>query len=161
MIINIVPVQRSHLPALKNMIDKLGLFPSEFLDGMMSDFFTNPATTDRWYTGLLDDHPITVVYFAPEKLTEGTHNLYLIAVDPDFEGKGIGSYLLKFVENNLIQSGARVLIVETSGLPEFQLTRKFYEKHGYHHEATIRDFYKDGDDKVVFWKKLKIDLLPL
>jgi ribosomal protein S18 acetylase RimI-like enzyme len=34
------------------------------------------------------------------------------------------------------------------------LTRRFYTTLNYAHEATIRDYYKDGEDKIVFWKRL-------
>ena len=51
------------------------------------------------------------------------------------------------------------MIVETSGADEFRLTRKFYENLNYHKEATIRDFWSEGDDKVIYWKKLNIKLL--
>ena len=54
----------------------------------------------------------------------------------------------------LQQQGARILIVDTSGADNFQLTRQFYENLNYTKEAVIRDFWEEGDDKVVFWKKL-------
>ncbi|MBK6785246.1 MAG: hypothetical protein IPG79_16975 [Saprospiraceae bacterium] len=46
------------------------------------------------------------------------------------------------------------MIVDTSGTDDFRLTRNFYEKLGYNKEAVIRDFWKEGDDKVIYWKKL-------
>jgi ribosomal protein S18 acetylase RimI-like enzyme len=98
--------------------------------------------------------PVAVAYCAPERLTAGTYNLYLIAVHKDFQGKGIGSQLMNHVELLLNSQGYRVLLVETSGLPEFELTRKFYDKCNYSREAVIRDFYDEGEDKVIFWKKL-------
>lgn len=61
---------------------------------------------------------------------------------------------MSYVENLLKENGHRILLVETSGLPEFELTRKFYDKLGYKREAVIREFYQEGEDKVVFWKKL-------
>ena len=48
----------------------------------------------------------------------------------------------------------RVLLIETSGLPTYDLTRRFYAKHGYEEAATLRDFYCDGDDQVIFRKRL-------
>jgi RimJ/RimL family protein N-acetyltransferase len=45
--------------------------------------------------------------------------------------------------------------VETSGLPEFEATRRFYERNGYVREARIRDFYRKGEDKIVFWKRVQ------
>ena len=62
--------------------------------------------------------------------------------------------MMTFIEDYLKNLSHRVLIVETSSVLEFQSTREFYLKRGYTHEATIRDFWKEGDDKVIFWKKL-------
>jgi hypothetical protein len=53
--------------------------------------------------------------------------------------------------------GGRMLIVETSGSPDFERTRKFYIQCGYEEEARIRDFYATDDDKVVFRKVLSLD----
>ncbi|WP_395341673.1 hypothetical protein PN836_019815 [Ningiella sp. W23] len=59
------------------------------------------------------------------------------------------------VEQTLTINRARILLVETSGLPEYQLTRNFYPKCGYTQVAVIPEYYDEGDDKVVFWKSLK------
>lgn len=72
----------------------------------------------------------------------------------DFQGKGIGAEMMQYIEDLLMESGQRILIVETSGLPEFERTRNFYDKCNYERAAVIRDFYQDGEDKVVFWKKI-------
>ncbi len=61
---------------------------------------------------------------------------------------------MAYVENLLREKGHRIILVETSGLPEFELTRKFYDQIGYQREAVIREFYSEGEDKVIFWKKL-------
>lgn len=95
-----------------------------------------------------------VAYVAPERLTDGTWNLYLIAVQPGAQNRGRGTALLRHVEELLQARGARVLIVDTSGLPEFERTRAFYRKCGYDEEARIRDYWKAGDDKIVFRKAL-------
>lgn len=61
---------------------------------------------------------------------------------------------MRYVEDALRASGQRVLLVETSGLPAFALTRKFYVKCGYEKEAQVRDYYAPGDDMVLFRKVL-------
>jgi len=33
-------------------------------------------------------------------------------------------------------------------------TRRCYSKNGYDREAVLRDYYRDGDDLVVFRKRL-------
>ena len=101
-----------------------------------------------------DDGPVGVAYYAPERMTDGTWNLYMIAVHPARQGQGRGAALVRHVEEALAARGGRVLIVETSGLGSFERTRAFYRKCGYDDEARIRDFYKAGDDKIVFRKAL-------
>jgi ribosomal protein S18 acetylase RimI-like enzyme len=147
-------VVKGDLDDLKAVIETSGLFPPDLLEGMVSDFFTDPGTQDIWLTKLMDGKAVAIAYCAPERLTAGTYNLYLIAVHKAFQGKGIGRELMKYIEALLKSKGNRVLLVETSGLPEFELTRKFYDHCRYTREAVIRDFYNEGEDKVVFWKKL-------
>ncbi|MEL6558535.1 MAG: GNAT family N-acetyltransferase [Bacteroidota bacterium] len=147
-------VTKQDIEALKAVIDSSELFPSELLEEMMIDYFSNQDTSELWFTKEEDSKPVIIAYCAPEKMTEGTSNLYLIAVRKEYQGKGLGAEMMKYVEDTLRERGDRVLLVETSGLSEFELTRKFYDQLGYHREAVIREFYAEGEDKVIFWKKL-------
>lgn len=147
-------VNQKDLPYLKQVLDSIELFPSEMLDDMISDYFNNPETEDIWFTALENNRPISIGYCAPEKLTEGTYNLYAIGVSGAIQGKGMGRKMMHFIENHLKEKGGRILIVDTSGTADFKATRKFYEDLNYTKEAVIRDFWAEGDDKVVFWKRL-------
>jgi ribosomal protein S18 acetylase RimI-like enzyme len=147
-------IKHEDVEAIKKVIDAVALFPSELLDGMMADYFQNEMTEDIWITKEIDGVPVAVAYFAPEKLTNGTYNLYLIAIHNAYQGMGIGKQIMGYVEKYLKELGQRILIVETSGLPQFEMTRDFYIQCGYNKEAVIRDFYNEGEDKIVYWKKL-------
>ncbi len=92
--------------------------------------------------------------FGPRPLTQGTYDLYWIAVDPHSRQKGVGRALLTASEENVRQSGGHLLFVETSGSEKYHSTRQFYHATGYLLEATIRDFYQPGDDLVIFTKHL-------
>lgn len=151
---NIRMVNKSDVESLKEVLDSIELFPSEMLDDMIADYFTNPESQDIWFTAEENGKPISIGYCAPEKLTEGTYNLYAIGVRGDIQGKGTGRQMMDFIEDHLRQNGQRILIVDTSGTEAFQLTRKFYENLNYTKEAVIRDFWEEGDDKVIYWKKL-------
>ena len=146
-------VVREDIDKLKEVIDSGELFPSELLDGMLENYLRGEENS-LWLTGDSKE-PSFVAYCAPERMTEGTWNLYLIAVHEKLQGSGIGKRVLSHVEKHLKEKEARVLIIETSGLPEFESTRNFYRKCDYTEEARIRDFYEKGDDKVVFWKSLE------
>lgn len=147
-------IEPSDLAGVKEVLDSSELFPSEMLDDMIHDFITNPNSEEVWLTTVAEGTPISMAYLAPERMTEGTYNLYAIAVHKDRQGDGIGGQLMNHIEDYLTAKGHRVLIVETSGLPEYELTRTFYHKHNYKKEAVIRDFYQAGEDNVVFLKKL-------
>ena len=54
--------------------------------------------------------------------------------------------------SDIRQLNGRLLLIETSSLPHYELTRRFYLKHHYDQAAVLRDFYADGDDMVVFRK---------
>ena len=88
-------------------------------------------------------------------MTEGTWNLLLIAVHPDYQGKGYGTSILNYIEQMLAARGERLLLIETSSLDSFELTQAFYLKCGYEKEAQIREFYQAGKDKIVFRKLLR------
>jgi ribosomal protein S18 acetylase RimI-like enzyme len=86
--------------------------------------------------------------------TEGTYDLYWIAVHPEHQGEGGGSRLLDEVERRLNEREARLLVVETSARSDYESTRRFYERRGYGEHARISDFYAFGDDRVIYAKRL-------
>jgi GNAT superfamily N-acetyltransferase len=126
----------------------------ETLSEMLSDYFGGDRNTDCFWITDEDNEPVGVAYCEPERMTRQTWNLQLIAIRPDRQGQGRGAALLHYVEQTLASRGGRMLVVETSGLPDFERTRTFYTKCGYEEEARIRDFYTAGDDKVVYRKIL-------
>ena len=100
------------------------------------------------------EHVLGYACFGPRALTDRTYDLYWIAVDPQVRGGGIGKRLLAACEEAIRKLGGRLLIVETSGLEKYAPTRGFYQVTGYLLEATLKDFYRDGDDLVIFTKRL-------
>ena len=148
------PATSKDLPALKAVIDANDLFPSDMLDEMISDYLHNKDSNDYWFT-YDDGQPVAIGYCATEKMTQGTWNLYLIAVHPDYQKSGHGASMLQHIEQKLAERGERILLIETSGLQSFEGTREFYRKCGYSQEARIREFYQAGEDKIVFRKLLK------
>ena len=155
MSISIRPTQTTDCDDLKLVLDSCELFPSELLDEMIYDYFNNPETEDIWFTAISDEVPVALGYCVPEKLTEGTYNLLAIGVSKNVQGKGIAKEMMHYIEQLLKDKGARILIVETSSDDVQFPARNLYNKIGYHQEAIIRDFWNDGEDKIVFWKRVK------
>ncbi|MFQ3650705.1 MAG: N-acetyltransferase [Gemmataceae bacterium] len=93
-------------------------------------------------------------YYAPDVMTDRTWYLYWIAIERQRQGSGLGSQLLRYVEADICRRRGRLLFIETSSLPHSEATRRFYHKHGYEVNGQLRDFYSDGDDMVIFRKRL-------
>ena len=92
--------------------------------------------------------------YGPRDLTDGVHDLFWIAVDPNARLHGVGRTLLTACEEAVRSLGGRMLIAETSGTEPYASTRKFYLSMGYINEANIKDFYTPGDDLAIFVKRV-------
>jgi ribosomal protein S18 acetylase RimI-like enzyme len=95
------------------------------------------------------------VCFGPTPATEGTYDLYWIAVDPAMQGKGIGQALMEFVEGKIRQRKGRLVVIETSSTEKYAPTRSFYTQQQYQLESQIRDFYRPGDDRLTYVKRFQ------
>ncbi len=146
-------MSRNDLNAVSAILDDTGLFPSEML-AEMAEPFLNGAQPHIWLTAFKGNDAVGFAYCEPERMTDGTYNLLAIAVDPNRQSNGIGQFIVAAVEQSVRNLGGRVLLVETSSLPEYERTRAFYDQLGYDREAVIREFYAVGEHKVVFWKQL-------
>lgn len=154
----------AEVPAILELAVTSGLFPpdgtAEVADVLVSALKGELGPDHIWLT-LDEEGSIGVAYFAPERLTEGTWNLYMLAIHPDHQRQGRGAALVRHVEDVLRSRDGRLLLIETSGLGTFERTRAFYRALGYDEEARIRDFYKPGDDKVIFCKPLGSPTRPI
>jgi len=94
------------------------------------------------------------VSFGPTPLTESTYDLYWIAVDKSKHRGGVGKRLMKFTEEETVRRGGRMLLIETSSQETYGGTIQFYERSGYELVGRIPEYYKAGDDKLIFAKAL-------
>lgn len=95
------------------------------------------------------------ICYGPTPLTEGTWDIYWLAVSPSQQSHGIGKTLLAFAEVNIQKAKGRLALIDTSSKPEYETTRRFYQTQGYEPACCIADFYAPDDDKLVFQKRLK------
>lgn len=93
-------------------------------------------------------------YYAPDAYAENVWNLWWIGVDPAAHGTGAGRVLLEHFEGVVSANGGRVLVIETSDLPQLARAQAFYARAGYAERGRIPDFYADGEAKVIFSKRI-------
>lgn len=94
------------------------------------------------------------VCYGPTPLTDGTFDLYWIAVDPDCRGRGAGRFLHDAMLADLRGRGARLVRLETSSQDSYDGTLRFYEALGYEVVSRVGDFYRPGDDLVTLFLRL-------
>jgi ribosomal protein S18 acetylase RimI-like enzyme len=61
----------------------------------------------------------------PERLIG---EVWMLAVDPDFQHRGIGSALTTFATERLRDAGMRLVMIDTGGDPGHAPARRVYEK---------------------------------
>jgi len=92
--------------------------------------------------------------FGPIPCTVESYDIYWIAVQEELRRSGLGVELLKKVEEKIKEMGGKRIYVETSSREQYEPTRSFYNRCGYRREATLKNFYSPGDDKVIYLRAL-------
>lgn len=93
------------------------------------------------------------ICWGPAPLTEGTWDIYWIAVARGKQRAGVGTALLESAEDKIRQNNGRLIFIETSSKPEYNEARRFYLSRNYKPICQIADFYAPGDDKLIFEKR--------
>ena len=143
---------------IKDIAARVDVFSQEEVE-CVADLWNDYLTTGPQIGGYNfiverdEDRVLGFACYGPRDLTSGVYDLYWIAVDPNAHRGGAGRRLLAATEEAVHQAGGRMLIAETSGTTAYDGTRKFYLDTGYVQEATIKDFYIDGDDLAIFVKR--------
>jgi ribosomal protein S18 acetylase RimI-like enzyme len=136
-----------------HVLETSGLFPPDLLGPMVAPYLKGEAQ-DIWLLATRANSIVGFTYAAPERMTEGTWNMLAIAVDKVAQGQRIGRQIVAHLEQMLLEQKQRLLLVETSGLADYEPTRRFYRTLGYAEVARIPDFYQAGEDKQIFCKAL-------
>jgi ribosomal protein S18 acetylase RimI-like enzyme len=158
MTVRIRPMLEGDKPAVMSILRATPEFnPAELVvaEEVIDSYLADPQGSG--YNMLVADDPAISGYigYGPTPLTEGTWDVYWIAAAPQKKGKGIGSALLTCAEDKIKEAGGRLIVIETSSLPSYERTRRFYSKHNYEAIARVPDFYAPGDDKIILQKRLK------
>lgn len=99
-------------------------------------------------------HVVGFAHYGPAPITDGTWFVYWIAVDQSSRAQGLGTIILKNLEQEIRREQGRMILIETSSKPHYEATRQFYLRKGYTLCSTIPDYYANGDSKCIFQKRL-------
>jgi len=109
------------------------------------------------YQFVLAERGATLVGYAcygPIQGTQGSFDLYWIAVSPEEQRRGLGAQVYGRAEAAMRKAGAKHIYADTSSSDRYAGTRGFYQRMGFREEARLLDFYAPGDGKIVYAKAL-------
>lgn len=152
------PLGREDRGPVRDLVAATGVFTEEEIEiavELIDAVLNVPGQTDYIIRVAEEEGKVAGYYcVGPTPATEGTFDLYWVAVDPALHGKGIGRALDDDACDLVRGLSGRLIIAETSSLPRYRRTREFYLRRGYSQLAKIADYYRPGDDLVVYGKYL-------
>jgi len=154
------PMEPPDKAPVVELIRATGFFtPDEIAvaEELMDVYLEEPDQKDYEVVVIENDRKATVGYmtWGPTPLTEGTYDIYWMAVSPSEQGKGWGKTLLRWAEDEVRRRDGRLILIETSSQPKYLRTRQFYIDLEYNEVARVPDFYRAGDDRVIYAKHFR------
>lgn len=96
--------------------------------------------------------PMAYTCYGEIPLTEKRFDLYWIVVSPKVQGQGVGKKIMEATEERIAALDGKHIYAETSSTDHYIPARKLYLKHGFIEACVVKDFYRNGDDKVLYQK---------
>jgi GNAT superfamily N-acetyltransferase len=151
------PMQARDKDAVLGLIRATGFFTAAEVgvaEELMDVYLGQPDQKDYGVVVVEDDRggPAGYMTWGPTPLAEAAYDLYWMAVSPSEQGRGRGKELVRWLEAEVGRRNGRVIIIETSSQPKYHGTRQFYIDLGYKEVARVPDFYRAGDDRVIYAK---------
>ena len=154
------PIAAGDREAIRALVAGTGAFKPHEVDEAMEliDVALTREGQDDYHPYVLVEEDGTVAAYAcfgKNAMTKATFDLYWIATRADRMGKGYGRAILSFVEGEVRRRGGKLLVIETSSQETYGGQRLFYEKTGCTLVARLPDYYDDGDDKLIYLKRIR------
>jgi|GEM_PF-5412988 len=86
---------------------------------------------------------------------EDTWEIFVISVSPKYQGNGLGKRMIRYAEDHIRHKGGRIIFISTSTAKDYGPARRLYRRCGYTQTAKLRDFFYDGDHRIILQKRLR------
>jgi ribosomal protein S18 acetylase RimI-like enzyme len=141
--------------AIGEIARRSGVFTNAEEDSIYELFDAHLQSADsgyEWLSARAGDRLVGFACYGPTPLAQGAYDLYWICADRTQHREGIGKSLFSLIEKEIRDREGRLLMIWTSGAEIYRPASKFYEQMGCELSARIRDYYKPGEDMVVYVK---------
>ena len=155
----IQPITIKDRENILHLVKQSGVFNEKEIEvaiEVIEETLFSPEQSEYFVFCAFNDHNqlMGFICFGPIPMTEGCYDLYWIVVDQKFSRNGVGEKLLYSMEDFVKKEKARRIYIDTSSTRPYAAARAFYKKHGFQIVTKLKDFYREGDHKVIFMKEL-------
>jgi len=144
------------LPALEKLLRDAAVFNPAEVDCclMLAQDTLDGSEEYSWFLAEEDNQLQALICYGPVDLTERTYDLYWILRSPAAKSKGAATAVLQAAEDELRRRRARLFVLNTSGTSPYTPAHQFYLRNGFELSARIPEYYRPGDDLLIFTKRL-------
>ncbi|HXT68716.1 MAG TPA: GNAT family N-acetyltransferase [Vicinamibacterales bacterium] len=152
----IVDLEPAHLPQLMEVVR----LNDQTLPQMMCADVTRwleagRPPQERYFSGIAAGEPIAMTGFRPDPW--GVKNiswLVWLYVHPAWKRRGVARSLFTHAQNVLRQQGCRKVYLDVGNEIQHRAAIAFHEADGFVREGYLRDYWAEGEDFLVFGKRL-------
>lgn len=151
--IDVKELTKSKIKEIVKIYSEYDKKDAQIIENIYSKFYSKPKSKRnnniKDYILIKDKEIIGFSGFNKEE-TETTDIYWLnwTAIKKGYENQNLGSFLIKQIITEIKNRGGRKLYVNTSSKNLKGI--KFYENLGFEEEARMKDYYKIGDDSIIF-----------
>lgn len=152
-------MEKINVKQIAALAEDTGVFKKheiEILEELLTDCKKNGDKNYTLNIEYIDNTPVGFTISGRTPMTDFCWDMYWIIVDKNQHCRGIGSKLIKKMEDYILENCDKAVIrVETSSKDMYAPARKLYLKNGYIQTGLIADFYAEGDSLCIFSKKIE------
>ncbi len=92
------------------------------------------------------------VGYGPDPVSPESFYIRFLGVRQEKVKTGIGKLILKIAEKDIAKRGGKHIWAEIPSRSRCRVARIFFDKRGYTAVATLKDYYDEKDDKMIYVK---------
>ena len=142
------PMRESDLPEI------LGIERRAFPSPWKREHFLHEMRSNRWAVNRVVERGGRLVAYACLWYAEDELRINNIALRPELQGTGIGTWFLGRILSDAHDHGCRIAQLEVR--PSNEVARRLYRRHGFKEIGRRRNYYSvEGEDAILMSRKLE------
>lgn len=135
--------RRTDRTAILSLIESFSAIDAKRADGDLT----------QCYVAVFEGNVIGVSGIIPDHLSPRVCWLGWTYIGEKFRGRGVGSRLLRHVEEEVFSRRGKILFITTSSHPAYASALRFYQSHGYAIAGVLPGYYDIGIDLIALTRE--------